>query len=236
MRMLAAALVAALALPAVAAEAAASGAAPVAVAIPAAPAPRPPRPPLPPPPPPVAPAPEAYGKSSGLIPGAVIGPKLAIALPAPGFGVEAKIQNVFGLSFDYDLIPDVSLGSVTAGYRDFNVAAKWYPWRRAFFLGAALGRRSFEASATDDVSGVKASLEVESTYLAPEIGWRWVWNNGLFLGMDLGYQIILSSRTKLDIPSAGVSVDTTKDVTDAGDEIGEIGLPIVSLLQVGFFF
>jgi hypothetical protein len=234
MRMLAAALAAALALPAVAAEAAPSGAAPVAAAaLPAAPAPRPA---LPPPPPPVAPAPEAYGKSSGLIPGAVIGPKLAIALPAPGFGVEAKIQNVFGLSFDYDLIPDVSLGSVTAGYRDFNLAAKWYPWRRAFFLGAALGRRSFEASARDDATGVKASLEVESTYLAPEIGWRWVWNNGLFLGMDLGYQIILSSRTKLDIPSVGVSIDTTKDVTDAGDEIGKIGLPIVSLLQVGFFF
>jgi hypothetical protein len=223
MKTLAAALAVALAMPAVAGASA--------TVLPPAAAPSA----LPAPPPPVEPA--AYGKSSGVIPGVVFGPKLSIlSIPAPGVGFEAKILNAFGLSFDYDLIPKVSLMEVSAGYHDWNVAAKWYPWRGAFFLGAAVGRRTFEASAKDVTTGLKASVEVESSYVVPEIGWRWVWNSGFFLGMDLGYQIVTSSRTKLEIPSVAATTDAAEDVTHAGEDLGRIGFPILSLLQVGIFF
>jgi hypothetical protein len=167
----------------------------------------------------------------------VIGPKLSIlSLPAPGIGVEAKIRNVVGLSLDYQLIPDVRADDLKVEYTDVKLAAKWYPWHGAFSLGAAFGRRSFEATAHDDATNLDASVEVASTYLAPQLGWRWVWNSGLFLGMDLGYQIILSSRTTLSVPVAIAGGETDQDVKEAGDDLGKLGFPIVSLLQIGWFF
>jgi hypothetical protein len=188
----------------------------------------------------VPPAP-AYGKSEGLLPGMVIGPKLSLLrVPAPGFGVEAKFQNVFGLSLDFNFIPTTTIEDVSARYGDVSLGAKWYPWRGAFFLGAALGRRTFEASAEDDTTvpgrTLEASAEVSSTYLAPGLGWRWVWQSGFFMGMDLGWQIILSSDTTLDIPSEIASTSDAQDVRDASDDLGELGFPIVGLLQLGWFF
>jgi hypothetical protein len=180
-----------------------------------------------------------YGKSEGVLPGMVIGPKLSVLrIPAPGLGVEAKIRNAFGLSFDYAFIPTVTVDDVSASYADWSVGAKWYPWRGAFFLGAAFGGRRFEGSAKETVSGIthEAKGEVSSTYLAPQLGWRWVWGSGFFMGMDVGWQVILSTETTLDIPAEIASTETAQDVRDASDDLGKLGFPIVSLLQLGWFF
>lgn len=182
----------------------------------------------------IAPATPGYGKPSGLLPGMVIGPKLHLIGVPPGFGLEARIANTFSLSVDYTLIPTTALSDVKASYGDFSGAARWYPWHASFYLGAAFGTRTFKAKVTDSTSGETASAEVASTYLAPEIGWRWIWSSGFFLGMDLGYQIILSDKTTLVIPLA-VDPSSKKDVTDAADHIGKIGLPILSLLQIGWY-
>jgi hypothetical protein len=191
---------------------------------------------------PIAPVEAApgYGKTRGLIPGILIGPKLSIiSVPTPSIGLEAKLLgNRLGLSFDYDLLPGVDVGDVEVDYTDWNIGAKWYPWQRSFFVGAALGSRSFGASATATEGGVSETVkaEVSTTYLAPEIGWRWVWNSGFFMGMDLGYQIVLSSDVTLEIPGVVSLSEESEDVRDAADDLGKIGFPIVSLLQVGFFF
>jgi hypothetical protein len=192
---------------------------------------------------PVAPtteAPAGYGKTRGVIPGLLIGPKLSIvSVPTPSIGLEAKLLgNRLGLSFDYDLMPSVDVEEVEVGYTDWNLGAKWYPWQRSFFLGAAVGRRSFSASASATEAGVTETVkaEVATTYLAPEIGWRWVWNSGFFMGMDLGYQIVLSSDVTLGISDVVSLSQESEDVQDAADDLGKIGFPIVSLLQVGWFF
>lgn len=202
-------------------------AAPGAVTTPSAPAPAP-----------VA-TPAAYGKSGGLLPGMLIGPKLALA-PLPGLfgvGLEAKFLNLVGVGIDYNAFPSVGVGDVKVGFNDLSLAARVFPWRGRFFLGAALGQRNFFGKATDSLSGQEIKVEVKSLYLAPELGWRFVWTSGFFMGIDLGYQIVLSPKTTLTLP-AGVPVDPTdrKDVEDAGKEIGKIGLPILSLLQLGYFF
>lgn len=183
-----------------------------------------------------------YGKTSGLIPGVLIGPKLHLIGVPPGFGVEARVANAFSFSLDYVFVPTIKVpgaegAEAKLSWGDFSGAARWHPWHASFYLGAALGTRSFKASAKDSVAGATAtaSAEVSSTYLAPEIGWRWIWGNGFFLGMDLGYQIILSSKTTLNIPALGVSAQNKQDVTDAADQIGKVGLPILSLLQLGFY-
>jgi hypothetical protein len=226
MKTTAAALLLAAAMPALAQTRAAPEPAPTTAAIPAAPAP-----------PPAG----GYGKSEGVLPGMVVGPKLSLLrVPAPGFGVEAKFLNAFGLSLDYAFIPTVTVDDVSARYSDLSLGAKWYPWRGAFFLGAALGARTFEGSAKNSttVPGVtlQAKGKVSSTYFAPQLGWRWVWASGFFMGMDLGWQVILSTETTLTIPAELASTTTAQDVRDASDDLGELGFPIVSLLQLGWFF
>lgn len=232
MRMLAALLSFAFTAAAVAADPAATDAkAPAALPGPAGPAATPA---------PSLSAPPAYGKASGLLPGMVIGPKLAL-LPFPGafgVGLEAKFQNLVGVGLDYNFIPTVDFGDVKAGYNDFALSGRVFPWKGRFHLGLALGRRNFFAKASDSVTGQDIKIEVKSVYLAPEIGWRFVWGSGFFMGVDLGYQIILSPETTLTLPAAANLVDQTdkKAVEDAGDEIGKFGLPIVSLMQFGYYF
>ncbi len=226
MRMLAAALSVAFATGALAAEpVAASAGAPTVPATAGAPSPISPE------------APARYGKSSGLVPGLLIGPKLSlITLPAPGFGLDARIGSAFGLSLDLNLIPTVAVGDAAkVSYRDVSGAARWFPFRGSFYLGAALGSRTFKASVRDETSGALAKAEVTSTYLAPELGWRWIWSSGFFLGMDLGYQIILSNKLTFDLPIL-VPAEDRKDVQDAANDLGKIGFPIVSLLQLGWYF
>jgi hypothetical protein len=186
---------------------------------------------------------KGYGKREGLIPGLLIGPKLSIVnLPSPAIGLELKtLDNLIGASFDFGIIPDVSISGASAGFSDWNVGAKVYPYRGRFFVGALYGSRSFHASAMDSVTLLTAKLDISSAYIAPEIGWRFVWESGLFMGLDLGWQFVLSHSTTLTVPT-GVPAsqqasfdDAKKAVTDAGDIIGDVGLPVLGLVQIGFF-
>jgi hypothetical protein len=180
--------------------------------------------------------PGGYGKTQGLLPGVLVGPRLNVVSLPPGVGVDVKtLGNALGLSLDVGIVPKVHVGQVHVSWSDLSVGAKFYPWRGRFYLGARAGSRSFRASAQDTSTGLEAKADVTSTYLAPELGWRFVWDSGVYMGLELGYQIVLATKETLDIPG---SVDPTKqkDVRDAADQIGKIGLPILTLLQVGWFF
>jgi hypothetical protein len=191
-----------------------------------------------------APAPAAqaegapYGKVSGIIPGMVIGPKLNLLTLSPGIGIEAKIGGQLGVSVDYGLWPQTTMAGdevdVTIDMKDLRAGVRYFVTGKAFFVGAEIGRRTFTFEATNTV-GDYANLDVVSTYVAPEIGWRFVQPSGLFFGFDLGYQIMLSSKNTLKsnlIPSA----QTRQDVEDAGDALGKAGLPVLGLLSLGYFF
>jgi hypothetical protein len=178
----------------------------------------------------------SYGKTQGAIPGILVGPKLnVIALP-PGLGLEAKLLgNQMGLAFDYGFIPTQTIDKASVSWTDWSLAARWYPWAARFYVGAAYGSRNFSVSAKDDKTGQEAKASVSSNYIAPELGWKFVWDSGLFLGIDLGYQIVLGHSATFTIPG-GVDPSKEKDVRDASDTVGKTGLPILTLLQVGYFF
>jgi hypothetical protein len=190
---------------------------------------------------PAAPAATPYGKASGLIPGVLVGPKLAL-LPIPsvyGVGLEARILNSIGLTLDYGAwpstkIPNAENADAKMEYRDLNAAVRWFPWSRRFYLGAAFGTRSFKASATESTTGLLGKTEVKSSYFAPEVGWRFIWSSGFFMGLDLGWQIITSTTSTFDLP-AGMPAQDKQDLKDAADHLGKIGFPILSLLQLGFY-
>ncbi len=179
-----------------------------------------------------------YGKTQGVIPGVLLGPRLNLVALPPGVGVEARmLGNALGLSLDFGFVPGTTIGGASVSWNDLSLGARYYPWSARFYLGARLGSRSFSASAEDSSTGItlKAKASVTSTYLAPELGWRFMWESGFFMGIELGYQVILSTSATFDIPG-GVDPTKQKDVRDAADQIGKIGLPILTLVQVGWYF
>ncbi len=191
-----------------------------------------------PPPPPEARA-EGYGKQYGVLGNVplVFGPRLTIGFIQPAtVGIEAKYANLVGLSVDYGFVPEFTLPSSTVSVKwsSWNVGAKVFPFRGAFFLGATLGGRSFTGKNADP-SGT-AEVTVSSTYVAPELGWRWVARSGLFFGMEFGWQFVLSYTAEGKLNGVPAPPDVNKSLHDAAKFIGEQGLPQVGLFTVGYLF
>jgi hypothetical protein len=192
------------------------------------------RPPAPAPAPTAAVSPEPYGKR-----GILIGPKLSLLALPPGLGLEARLFDTLGISVDFGFIPSVKVArdptvDSRAKYADLSVAARWFPWHHSFYLGASLGSRDFKASAHDSVTLETASAEVTSTYLAPQLGWRFIGKSGFFYGIDLGYQIILSSTQTFVLP-ASTEPSQEEDLRRAAHDLGQLGFPILTLVQLGWY-
>jgi hypothetical protein len=81
-------------------------------------------------------------------------------------------------------IYDPSL-SVTS--HSWEVAMRIYPTRGAFFLGANLGRGSVEAVLYGSTQN--ATAKVDAPFVAPRMGWLWIFESGITLGVDGGAQI-----------------------------------------------
>jgi hypothetical protein len=180
------------------------------------------------------------GKTSGVIPGLLFGPKLVlVSVPTPGVGLEVKQAGagLFGASVDFGYLPLIAVGGqgkAKIGFTNLSATARVLPSRGSIFLGAAVGSRKFTAKATDSATGEAAKADVTSAYVAPELGWRWVWESGFYMATDLGWQIVLSHKSTFDLPASANAQDV-KDVQDAADKVGKVGLPILGLVQLGWF-
>jgi hypothetical protein len=189
-----------------------------------------------------------------------IGPKISV-LPLPGLigvGLEARLKDTVTLSVEYGLLPEFhvhgvetssdgsgttsTISDMAVSYRNLAFGARWIPWHRAFHLGLSYGQRSVKATAKGTVtsgglstSGV-ATVEATSSYLAPELGWRWMWESGFFLGLDLGWQFIVSPSSRVDVPKNAFPAGKLKDYTDLANQVAEQGFPVLSLLQLGWYF
>lgn len=179
-------------------------------------------------------------KTEGVIPHVLIGPRLSlITLPTPSIGLELKAFRYLGASFDYGFIPEVHVSDVRAKFSTWNVGAKLYPFGGVFFVGAALGHYEFTArsTGTDDRTGtaVQTRATVSSTFLAPQLGFRWVGSSGFFTAFDLGWAFPLNYESTLDAPSAA-DAGTAKDIRENADEYVKKGIPLLGFLGLGWFF
>ena len=177
-------------------------------------------------------------KTEGVIPGVLFGPKLGIvSFPAPSVGVEAKLGGWFGLSYDYGWVPELKVKEVRVGWTNWSAGAKVFPFHGSFFLGALYGQRSLRLRRVDDSTGVaiEARGRVTSSYLAPELGWRFIGNTGFTMGIDLGWQFVTGHSAHLTVP-LGYDAEKEKDVRDFTDRVGKAGIPVLGLLQLGWMF
>jgi hypothetical protein len=156
-------------------------------------------------------------KESGLIPGALIGPRLSLAVPAPTLGVEVKVFRYFGASFDYGLVPKVSINGVDVRYSMWNV-------------GAVYGHYGVDATAT--VAQGTGSVRASSDFLGPQIGARWIQPSGFFFGIDVAWAFPLSYSSEASPDPSG----TTTSVKETADRYLRNGIPLVGLVSVGWMF
>ena len=168
-------------------------------------------------------------KESGIIPGVLIGPRLGSDLPAPTIGAEAKILRYFGASFEYAFFPKISMAGASIGYSMWNASARVYPFAGAFFIGAVYGHYGIEGSVTSAQGS--GAVRVNSKFLGPQIGARWVQPSGFFAGVDVAWAFPLtySSDSTPDPSGTAVSIQHT------ADRYLQHGVPLVGA-SVGWLF
>lgn len=186
-----------------------------------------------------------YGKDEGLLGDFKFGPSVsAISFPHLFQGaLEMKYQDFLSGAFTYGFWPTLTVSSVKIGMNAYNGRVRWHPFKGSFMLGAIYGVQTLTAKKSDTISGVPAevAIELKTYYLTPHLGWRWEWNSGFFMGVDLGWQ--LNHRAKLKVTTNAPAVlqttqqyiDLNKDVVDKGNDIGNTDLPWFTFLHLGFF-
>lgn len=198
---------------------------------------------------PVAPAPAAAApakevddgyRTSGIIPGVLLGPKATATLlfpPSVMVGAEVRVIGYIGASFEYGVFPrNQTIQGYTTQISSWSAGLRAYPWRGAFFVGAVLGRYdvSFSQTAGAGSQFQTASLDIAATYLGPQIGWKWTWDFGLFLGLNLGYGFSLDYKSTMTNPALASS--DLVNIQKNADQYVKTGIPIVTLLELGFLF
>ena len=131
------------------------------------------------------------------------------------------------------------------GIGSSDVALRWHPFRGSFYLGALLGEQKITGEKTEVISSqsITAEVEVKSSYSTPVLGWMWgSGNGGFYASMEFGYQTPSGVKSKL-VTNADSIVRATpeyaeleKDVKDAANDIGNMSLPHVVLLKLGWLF
>ena len=204
---------------------------------PPAPPPTTPQAPEPPAPPaPAAPPKEEGPRTSGLIPGVLLGPKVTAAAlfpPSLTVGAEIKVVGYLGASFEYGLWPqNTSVSNYSINFKSWSAGLRVYPFRGAFFVGAALANYNLNFVQAATAVQSATTLNLKSTTLGPQIGWKWTFDFGLFLGLNLGYGFSLNYASPL-VGASGTNLQTVK--SDA-DSYLKPGVPLLTLLELGWLF
>jgi hypothetical protein len=188
-----------------------------------------------------------------------MGPSVAVGLPHPLTGaLDIVYADLLGLSVSAGR-SGTELDKTELEIRNWDVTLRWFPFSGSFFIGAAYGQQGIVGKRTVDLeveaSGVPLTvpttlrLEIESTYLTPQLGWFARWDSGFVLGFDLGLQMPSAAKSELQTSFTNVSaaseaavvtsddyIKNKKDVEDAAEMIGKQALPYISFLRMGWLF
>lgn len=176
----------------------------------------------------------------------LLGLHAALGLPHPlraGL-VYVHHSHIFSVEANYGAF-SVDASGVTAKMNNMELGLRWHPFMGSFYVGALVGNRKLDLEKKEVISGqdIAMKAEVKSNYIAPNVGWMWgADDGGFFASMDLGL-LSPSGVTTTFSSNADAAVQTTpeyvqldKDVRDAGNKLGEISLPMWTLVKLGWLF
>lgn len=204
----------------------------------------------------VAPNPDAFGSDAPIF---HVGPTVQLGFPHPiNYGIEALAFNYlsFGIStgsFELEIDP------AKVKIENTQVHFRGHPFGDSFFIGFAYGKQKLTGTAEDDIelaSGGFATtvpavidIEIDSNYFTPHLGWFAHYHTGLVLGFELGAQIPVDPKAKVDLDTSGLNAiqtaairasadyrDLKKKAEDAAKLLGEKTVPFVTLFRIGYLF
>ena len=130
----------------------------------------------------------------------------------------------------------ISAGIASVRLTKPEVNVKWHPFTSSFFLGIGLGHQIATATATEPSSGAGVKYSVSSSVATTTLGWLWgISDVGLFGGVDVSYQNPYHVYTTID---TAIPADDTAytDAREAGEKFGNLGLPLITLIRIGYLY
>lgn len=158
-----------------------------------------------------------------------------VGFPRP-LAIEGAItvKRYFLVGGEYSMLPKINVSGVDTMMWALAADARVFPFGGAFFIGVRGGRQHATARATATVANLGSlteSLDVDTWFVNPRIGFAWTWSSGFTLGVDAGVQIPVKSQVTTTLPDAAMA---DSRVTTTTDLLGKKVLPTVDLLRVGF--
>jgi len=143
-------------------------------------------------------------------------------------------------------------------FRHFGAKWRHRPFRDPFYtqLGAAYQNLQFTGTANVEANNpdtkirvpVDAKLSITTIVTMAQIGLMWQNSRHLFWGFSVGLQVPLYSDSRLKtsvtddpfineiIQSVGDYQEIQRDVEKASEKAGKISLPVLQILELGYFF
>lgn len=126
------------------------------------------------------------------------------------------------------------------------IALRAYPNRGSWFVGMGYGHHEVKVDRTDVVNGFDTTTyaRIDSDYITPTTGFKWVYDNGISLGVEIGWIFGINSTTDIYSdqdanPLVSGNSDYYQHRQDAEDSISKYvsdGTISVGLLELGFTF
>jgi hypothetical protein len=191
---------------------------------------------------------EVYGKRNALLGPIAIGPTIGVGFPHPiKVAADIKYLDWAGLQVGSGFLPTLKFGDKSLGITGFDARVRIHPFRGSFSLGLAFGSYEATGSYTSNFGTPftgTAKVAFQASYLAPHVGWRWTWNSGFFVGVDLGWQFTRTPTVTTSLESsAPAAIRTTSEYISKEREIRDFltnwaskDIPSFTLLQFGWLF
>jgi hypothetical protein len=172
-----------------------------------------------------------------------IGPMFSLGLVnVVGFGAAARYGDHVGFAIDYQFMPSLGFGDVSASWSLFTLEGRWHVGGSAFWLGGGFGLQSFSASSAIG-EGVDA-MKVEGSVSIPalKLGLGVMGRDGFVMGIDLGFNIPLGG-TDVDFngadpdvyPEAMAAQSSIEDTAEKGVKLIPV-IPQFNVLRIGYLF
>src|SRR5262249_39524777 len=112
-----------------------------------------------------------------------------ISIPRPiSVELQIKLWDWFGVGASFNHLPSFisnlllhayNINSVTATSNSWEGFLRVYPFRGNFYLGANVGIGTVTANSTGNAP--PATADVTNAFVAPRLGWLWIWGSGFAL-------------------------------------------------------
>jgi hypothetical protein len=160
-----------------------------------------------------------------------------VSLPRPmdveGFiGFADFVQAGFSFSDFPGIISDplmklvgAAAGGVSATLDEFTAwegDLRVFPFRGSFFIGSSLGKQILRGRVTEGspLGPQTATVDLDTLYVTPRIGWQSTFGAGFFYGFDVGVQLKVSGDVNVALPPGAPSdlQSSAQSLADAGSK------------------